>query len=559
MLDAVRFAAILSAAQVRMFVNQTFRSREVARLILLFLGGLFVLFLWVQELAGVFLAAEATHRFPSRFAHLASQEVMQVIGAALVAYAVLLLFSSALFSLNALLLNPDLDLLLVAPWRADTVLAARVLNQVVRMVLLSLLFVGPLLLGLGIVLREPLVPLGLLAILAIYPVMFVIAASLLVLLIVRFIPPSRAREAMAAVGLVFAGVINLGNFLFNPAFSSRPRGLRPGIPDLPLASSPWLPFGWASRSATGILLGDPMAALGWGALLVAATLVVLALGTRVSGLLYLSGWAQGAWGTPRRAAAVRTAASLPADGRQRSPVVALVLKDWRIRRRDLAQLTSLLMPLGFFALVLAFNSTRLLTSIEPLGPGPLRALIGIAPIMLILFSLTTALGLSAVSLEGKGIWIYIVSPNNMRGLLQAKCWAATLPTVVVSLLLGIGLEALIRPGWPWAASALALLLVLAAALACVMVGLGGIVGRFDWTDARRMVNPVGGLLALLVQFGLIFAVAGLVLVPLLLASVLHQSIALLYGAGLLAASLAAVVTALVSLVLAEQRLRRLEV
>lgn len=559
MLDAVRFAAILSAAQVRMFVNQTFRSREAARLILLFLGGLFVLFLWVQELAGVFLAAEATHRFPSHFAHLARQEVMQVVGAALVAYAVLLLFSSALFSLNALLLNPDLDLLLVAPWRVDTVLGARMLNQVIRMVLLSLLFVGPLVLGLGIVLRQPLVPLGLLAILAVYPIMFVIAASLLVLLIVRFIPPSRAREAMAAVGIAFAGVINLGNFLLNPAFSSRPRGLRAGIPDLPLASSPWLPFGWASRAATAVLLGDPVAALGWGALLLAATLVVLWLGTRLSGLLYLSGWAQGAWGTPRRTAAARTAASAPAGGRRRSALVALVLKDWRIRRRDLAQLTSLLMPLGFFALVLVFNGNRLLTSIQPLGPGPLRALIGVAPVLLILFSLTTALGLSAVSLEGKGIWIYLVSPNNMRRLLQAKCWAATVPTVVVSVVLGIGLEALIQPGWPWAASALALLLVLAAALACVMVGLGGIVGRFDWTDARRMVNPVGGLLALLVQFGLIFAVAGLVLVPLLLASVLHQSIALLYGAGLLTASLAAVVTALVALVLAEQRLRRLEV
>jgi hypothetical protein len=104
-----------------------------------------------------------------------------------------------------------------------------------------------------------------------------------------------------------------------------------------------------------------------------------------------------------------------------------------------------------------------------------------------------------------------------------------------------------------------LLLVLSGALACVMVGLGGIVGRFDWTDARRMVHPVGGLIALLVQFGLIVAVAGLVLLPLLLASIFHQSLLGLFLAGVLAASLAAVVTAIVVLVLAEQRLRRLEV
>jgi len=134
-----------------------------------------------------------------------------------------------------------------------------------------------------------------------------------------------------------------------------------------------------------------------------------------------------------------------------------------------------------------------------------------------------------------------------------------LPTVGVSLVLGITLEILTRPGWPWAVGALLLLLVVSGALACVMVGLGGMVGRFDWTDARRMVPPVGGLLALVVQFGMIFGVAALVLVPLLIASVFHEPISLLFGAGVLAASLAALVAAGGALVLAERRLRRLEV
>jgi hypothetical protein len=257
---AVRFAGFLSAAQVRMFVNQTLRSREPARLILLLLGVLFVLFLWVQELAGTFLAAEAVQRFPARFGQLASLEVTQVAGAILFGYAVLLVFSSALFSLNALLLNPDLDLLLVSPWRVDTVLGARMLNQVVRMVLLSLVFVMPLLLGLGFVLRQPLVPVMLIVILAAYPVIFVISASLLILLIIRFIPPARAREAMALLGIAFAGVINLANFTLNPALASHPRG---GIPNIPLATAPWSPLGWASRAATAVLTSDPLAVLGW--------------------------------------------------------------------------------------------------------------------------------------------------------------------------------------------------------------------------------------------------------------------------------------------------------
>jgi predicted permease len=286
--------------------------------------------------------------------------------------------------------------------------------------------------------------------------------------------------------------------------------------------------------------------------------VVFVVGTRISGALYLSGWAQGAWGSPSRARSVPVATA-SGRSRRRSPTLALVIKDWRIRRRDLAQLTGLLMPFGFFALVLAFNGPRLLRAIQPLGSGPLTALVAIVPVLLILLSLTTALGLSAVSLEGRGIWIYAASPNTMRGLLEAKCWAAAVPVMIVSLVLGTALEVFVHAGLAWSVGALALLVVVSGALACVMVGLGGVVGRVDWTDARRMIHPVGGLVALFVQFGLIFAVAGLVVVPLLVASFFHQSVLGLFLAGVLAASLAAVLAALVALVLAEQRLRRLEV
>jgi hypothetical protein len=357
---------------------------------------------------------------------------------------------------------------------------------------------------------------------------------------------------------VFAVVINVANFLLNPAFAPHPAGLRPGIPNIPLGTTPWLPFGWAGRAVTGVLSGDPWAVVGWGGLFVSVTLLILVLGTRVSGVLYLSGWAQGTWGAPRPARAVSQAPSTRAP-RRRSPVVALVLKDWRVRRRDLAQLTGLAMPFGFFLLVLVLNGPRLLYNLEPLGPGPLKALTGIVPVLLILLSLTTALGLSAVSLEGRAIWVYASSPNSMRSLLEAKCWAAALPAIAVSLVMGTALQVAIHPDLPWAVGAVTLLLVLSGALACVMVGLGGIVGRFDWTDARRMIHPVGGLVALLVQFGLLTAVAGLVLMPLLVASIFHQSLLGLFLAGVLAASLAAVVTAAVVLVLAEQRLRRLEV
>src|SRR5207302_1200940 len=102
---------------------------------------------------------------------------------------------------------------------------------------------------------------------------------------------------------------------------------------------------------------------------------------------------------------------------------ALVLKDWRLRRRDLSQLTRVLMPMAFLGLFLLLRSRPLFDLVHSVGRGPLAALIALAPAWLLLIALTSTLGLSAVSLEGKAVWVYLASPNSTRELLSAKCWS----------------------------------------------------------------------------------------------------------------------------------------
>src|SRR5207253_144383 len=95
---------------------------------------------------------------------------------------------------------------------------------------------------------------------------------------------------------------------------------------------------------------------------------------------------------------------------------------------------------------------------------------------ILLFSLSISLGLTAVSLEGKSIWVYAVSPNTTLRFLQGKCWSAALPAAVLVGLVAIAAEILIRPGWLWAATAILLAAAQAVTVLGVLIGKGRLRG-----------------------------------------------------------------------------------
>jgi len=105
----VRLGLLLWRTQLAMFVNQTLKSRKPGRLTAVAFGVLILVLLWAWEAFVTALALRASHRFSFQLdpAHLFSLAFFTYTG--------ILVFSSLVFSLNALLLNPDLDLLLSSP------------------------------------------------------------------------------------------------------------------------------------------------------------------------------------------------------------------------------------------------------------------------------------------------------------------------------------------------------------------------------------------------------------------------------------------------------------
>jgi len=546
---------LLWRAQMRMLWNHTVRSRRPLAIVGAAAAALLTLAWWSQQIFILLVGAAAASRVQVPF------PADRVLGLVFIAYTVFLIFSGLLFALNALLLNPDLELLLAAPWPVEAVVIGRTVSQVTRLLLISLLVILPSLVLLPLLLHRPAASLGLLLILAVYPVIPLVLVTLLTLYAIRIVPVSRGREVITALSLLLALAINLVNVLFNPAFQGRTPGyhLPRGIPDLPFVSSPLTPFGWAGRAAAAALGGDFAGWLWWTLVLLAASTLVLMAGARLAGAVYVAGWIQAAQRSRhrRRTAQVgRAAFRLPG---LTQTATALVTKDWRLRRRDLSQLIRVLMPMAFLALVLLFRSGPLFQLVRSAPPGPLTALVALAPAWLLLVALSSTLGLSALSLEGKAVWVYLASPNSMRDLLEAKCWSVGLPALAVGLALGAVLEALVRPGLVWATVGLVLLLVVGAGMSSLMVAIGAVWARFDWTDARRMVHPAAGLLGALIQMMTTGAVVLLAFASIVLAGPLRLPLMPTFLGAMALASAALLALTFGALVLAEQRLGELHV
>lgn len=553
----VRLGLLLWRTQLTMFVNQTLRSRKPGRLVAVAFGILVLVLSWAWEAFVTVLALRASHRFsfPLDPAHLFSLAFFTYTG--------ILVFSSLVFSLNALLLNPDLDLLLSSPRPVEAVLAGRMVVQFLRLLLLSLLFTLPSLVVWSIGTGNPMILIGFTALFLLYPVFPVVFISLATLFLVRFIPVGRGKEIVTVLSLALALGINLLNFLFNPAL--RDPGLRPrrpgapSLPDLPLATSPWLPPGWAGRFAGAIVTSQWLAAIEWGALLLVFSVGLFALGARLSGRLYLAGWVAAV--PPRRRRGTAPAGARPSRSIPLlHPVVsAIVLKDWRMRTRDIAQLARFAMPVIFLFVLFGFRSSSLLASVQSLGAGPVAAMLALLPSWILLLSLSSALGLTAVSLEGQSIWIYAASPNSFLRMLQAKCWSTALPTVAAVTIAAAVTEALVHPGWLWAVTATGLAIVQAIAVTALMVGIGTIFARFDWTDVRRMLHPVAGLIGMVGFMVVVGASALLMAVAIALASATRLPLATTWLAALLLSGGGAVAAGALGLLISAVRLERLEV
>jgi ABC-2 type transport system permease protein len=419
--------------------------------------------------------------------------------------------------LQALYLAGDMEFLLCAPIPVRAVFVTKLLQAILPNLGVILLFGLPVLYGLGAsagytFLYFPLVPL----------VLFLLAlaaaglASLLVMVVVRFIPARRVAEVLGFVVAIFWLICSQSGQIMN--FSNVSSNEVNRVADLlPQLNLEWSPLTWAGRSLLYIGEGRWLAGIALTVLTIGLTAAIFAVSLQVAERLYLSGWSSVQVGTRKKKTA---RAARPARMRDSgwvallnrfvpSPVRAILTKDFLMLRRDLRSMSQIVTPL-ILGIVYAFALLRS-GGQAPAGRGEappifmdmLQNLMVYANVGIALFvgwSLLSRLAAMGFSQEGKNYWLLKTAPVSTFRLLGAKFLVAYLPTLALCAFFLLILS-LVR-----GTEVLTLLFSLAAVALTIAGGAGlnlafGVVGaNFEWEDPRRISQGSMGCLGALVTF-----------------------------------------------------------
>ncbi len=414
--------------------------------------------------------------------------------------------------LQALYLAGDMDFLLSSPVPIRAVFITKLLQAVLPNFGLFAFFGLPVLYGLGISAGYRFVY---------YPLVLVVMvaltlaaagfSALLVMAVVRVLPPRRAAEILGFIGATLGLLCSqIGNF-------SQSFGKETDLSQTQLSSlfslanrfnTLWLPLNWAGRGLVDLGEGRWLS----GSILLVLTLALasacfwFALVTAEG--LYYSGWAgmqviarhKKPARAPRSTPSQKTAATSQFERLVPGPVRGMLVKDFLVLRRDLRNLSQLISPL-IIGVIYALMFLR--SGGEPLGgrgeaPGwfmdSFRSLLAFGNVGISLFvgwMLLSRLAGMSFSQEGRNFWMLKAAPVSPRQMLAAKFLVAYLPTLALGwfFLISVSLLQGLSPG-QFAYSLLAVTICLAG-LTGIQIGFGVAGANFKWDDPRRM--NAGGL------------------------------------------------------------------
>ncbi len=276
--------------------------------------------------------------------------------------------------LSALYLSGDMDFLLSTPVPIRAVFVSKLLQAILPNFGLLSLLILPVLFGLGAALGFNFLyyPMTLIVIAAL-ALSVASLASLLVMVLARYISPRRLAEVLA----FFAGIISFtlgqsGNFYraINPDISeSQVTTMLQGFTRF---NTPWSPLAWAGQGLVGVGEGSWEIAVVFLVLTLGFSVGIFAITLVAAEKLYYSGWARVQSNAlkkkhPRPAKAAATAQPGRAARIIPAPIRAVIVKDFRVLRRDLRNLSQLMTPL-ILGVMYGFAILRQGTRV-PLGQG----------------------------------------------------------------------------------------------------------------------------------------------------------------------------------------------
>ena len=413
-----------------------------------------------------------------------------------------LAFSGVVTALSTFFLSDDLRLLLAAPIALSRLCHARFLKTVALSSWMVIVFLAPVLLGVGFAHCAPwsFYPSAVLTV-APFVVIPVAAGAAVTLLLVNIFPARRARDILMLMGLLFAGSLIVLLRVIQPEQLLRVESL-PDITDffatLQSPVMPLLPSFWAAESLFASLQGrlDVI----HGAALWSTALALTVLLGRANERWYFAGFSKAQEARKARFTRFdrleRAAWLLPISRVRRH----LLVKDTKVFLRDVSQWSQLLLLLAL-VLVYLYNFRVLDLDRIPYMSGVIKnvyAFVNLAMAGLVMATLCARFVFPAVSSEGGAFWIIRTAPISLHDFLWSKFWTGVVPVCLLSEGLTVtanhflGIDAFLEVV---AAVAIGFMSI---ALVGLAAGLGARYPRFNAENSSQVAGSYGGIAFMIV-------------------------------------------------------------
>jgi len=428
-----------------------------------------------------------------------------------------LTFSGIVTALSTFFLSDDLRLLLAAPVAARRLFYARFARTVAQSSWMVIVFLTPVLLGVGVIRSAP-ATFYVTAALTIVPfaVIPVAVGTASTLLLVNVFPARRARDLLMLMGFLFVASVVILLRMIRPERLLRAESL----PDLtgffsamqsPL--TPLMPSFWAGELLFASLKG------GWDALHAGAlwsTACACCVALRVADeRWHFSGYSRSQEAPKARFARFHgidaAARVLPLSAVRRQ----LLVKDVKVFLRDVSQWSQLLLLLAL-VLIYLYNFRVLDLGRIPYVSGFVKnvyAFVNLGMAGFVMATVAVRFVFPMVSAEGRAFWLIRSSPVSMHDFLWSKFWTGLLPVLLLTEILTIAANELLGVDPFLKAVAAVAIVFLSFALVGLATGLGARYPRFTADNPTEVAGSYGGVAFMTVAVLLVIAVIVLVAWP----------------------------------------------
>jgi ABC-2 type transport system permease protein len=408
-----------------------------------------------------------------------------------------LAFSGVVTALSTFFLSEDLRLILAAPVTIGRVFAARFVRTVAQAGWMVVVFLAPVLAGVGVARCAPwsfivtaaatVVP---------FAVIPVGVGTFVTLVLVNVFPARRARDILMLMGLVFATSVVLLLRFIQPERLLRVESM-PEVTaffaTLQSPVTPLFPSFWAGEALFAGLQGRT----DWlhlAALWTTAGAVTLGLAAAF-GRWHFSGFSKSQEARKARFSQWqvldRLAGLLPMSGVRRH----LLVKDLKVFLRDVSQWSQLLLLVALM-LVYLYNFRVLNLDRIPYMSGVVKnayAFLNLAMAAFVMATVTVRFVFPAVSAEGAAFWIIRAAPVSLREFLWSKFWTGLVPILLLAEALTVAGNELLGVDPFLKRLAAAAIPFMAFALVGLAAGLGARYPRFNAENPSQVAGSYGGV------------------------------------------------------------------